>query len=209
MGICICFTGNSELFELVCTLSCLHALSHILSLLIVTTSLFSEPRVPLKVSNLPKHINEMRLKTALVPFDPEADVKIFQVEQQRANFGYINCASPVKADRVFETLNGLDLQGLTLKVRYKTKSNESKRSLSASCESVGPSLSHTLKVSDLPPTLVESSLNRLGSEFVGFKSATLISSTPTSHGYMVFENKDQAQQAMMELDTLGYCVKFL
>ena len=175
----------------------------------MTTSPFSEPRVPLKVSNLPKHINEMRLKTALVPLDPGADVKIFQVEQQRANFGYINCASPVKADRVFENLNGLDLEGLTLKVRYKAKSDESKRSLSASYESVGPSLSHTLKVSDLPPTLIESSLNRLGSGFVGFKYATLISSTPTSHGFMVFENKDQAQQAMMELDTLGYCVKFL
>lgn len=168
-----------------------------------------EPKVPLKISNLPKHINEVRLKSALVPIDPSADVKIVQVEQQKANFGYINCASPVKADKVFENLNGLDLHGLTLKVRFKPKSDETKRSLSASMESVGPTLSLTLKLSHLPPTLTESSLHRLGSEFFGFKSATLIPSTPTSHGYMQFESKEQAQHAVTELGTLGYCVKLL
>lgn len=190
----------------------IHALAHVYLILVCFYPHYIpclEPKVPLKISNLPKHINEVRLKSALVPIDPSADVKIVQVEQRKANFGYINCASPVKADKVFENLNGLDLQGVTLKVRFKPKSDEAKRSLSASMESVGPILSHTLKLSHLPPTLTESSLHRLGSEFLGFKSATLIPSTPTSHGYMVFENMDQAQHAVTELGTLGYCVKLL
>lgn len=169
-----------------------------------------EPRVPLKVTNLPKHINELRLKTALVPIDPEADVKIVQVEHQKANFGYINCGSPMKADKVFQNVNGLDLQGLTLKVRYKAKPDEHKRSLSVSLDSVECELSHTLKLTQLPKTFSECSLHRLGSEFSGFKSATLVPSSPTSHGFLVFENNKLAKHAMVELSSkVGYCVKLL
>lgn len=198
---------KDEVFELVCNSSCLHGLHIFIHCFLFLSPI--EPRVPLKISNLPKHINESRLRSALVPIDPAADVKIVQVEQQKANFGYINCGSPMKADKVFENLNGLDLQGVTLKVRFKPRPSESKRSLSSSCESVGPALSQTLKLSHLPPTFTESRLSRLGSQFLGFKSATLIPSTPTPHGHMQFENNDQAQQAMKKLDTLGYCVKLL
>lgn len=162
-------------------------------------------KVSLKVSFLPKHIEESELKKAVASFDEEASVSILRVGGQDSNYGYINCSNADSAEEIKTHLDRLELAGHRLMVRPQSKQRGPAQQRVRSQDGVSSPDGHysagkvSVKVSFLA-NFTEENFMELRRRINAVKRVTF----HQTHGFLVFHCHDDATLACKQLIGLGY-----